>query len=331
MLRPPGSQTLKAAGSVTLKLGAGSMGGTSAFRNINSDGVSFDDIKTHLFTNHRRGYPEIRPEQKAEVPTVWDEPDKRTLEQIKVLDQMGNKVVKMSSTFEGVTNMKQEKAAIMDEMHEHSLEKVEDLRQHMEALLAELKTEISAFQEEYTQQMADQMDVLDVELRERIAALAARYDALEERTRKLHVSIKAETQSRLVDTEALMGPVRKMVADLETDLHTEKEIREIREVELTEHMQENVRLQNIDLEKEIANRIDRHKEERLHFEKEAARLLKRHEGIGVDNTEIIKSFNSDMAQERQLRVAGQDHVVEQITNFIKKFQDHVLEEGDMGN
>eukprot|EP00929_Paragymnodinium_shiwhaense_P122656 TRINITY_DN955_c0_g1_i1.p1 TRINITY_DN955_c0_g1~~TRINITY_DN955_c0_g1_i1.p1 ORF type:complete len:348 (-),score=127.16 TRINITY_DN955_c0_g1_i1:134-1177(-) len=330
-LLKPASQTLKNAGSVTLNLhGAGSGRGLATLKNINSDGASFNDLLSHV-TLARRGYPEMQAAKKAEIPTMWDEPDQRTLEQTRVLDKMGRKVVKMSATFEGVTNMKAEKAQIMDDMHEHSLEKVEDLRQHMEKLLAELNENVKLFSAEWTERLGDQMDSMDEELRARVAALSERYDALEERTRNLHTSIEEETANRIKDTEDLMVPVRKMVADLEKDLQTEKEIREERELELTQHMEENVRLLNADLEKEIRNRIERHREEKMDVESGVARLLKRHAQLGQNNDDLTVKFNEDMAAERLLRVEGQDHIVDRITDFVKRFQAHVLEEGDMGN
>jgi len=298
---------------------------------FHSDGVPFPDLLTHV-TRVKKGIQPAKGMAKLAFLTVHDQPDSKMLQQTKVLDTLGSKVVNMSSAFEEVTNMKAEKHTMMNQMHAHSMDKVEETRVHMEKLLTDIGSQIGDFTVEWDQKRLAQLDDLDYEMRERVRGLQARYTRLEERALRLNNAIEEETVSRISDTEALMLPVNKTVERLTADLAREREIRENRERELMQHFEESVKM----LEARAAtegrqNRVDRHAEAVNEYVVEYQRLQRRHGQIGEKSNRLITVVQTDFDADAKLRVEGQDHITQRINDFMKRFQMHVLEEGDVGN
>jgi len=311
-----------------------------------SDGVPFPDLLTHVTKSRKVGGGYLPPKglEKFAMVTVHDQPHPSTLERQRQLDTMGSKVVGMSASFKTVTDMKAGKAEVMDQMHEHSLAKVEDVRVHMEEILADIGEQIGEFTVEWTTKRDENMDMLDAEMREKMVLLNKRYQRLEERALRLNAAIEEETASRIRDTQALMIPVNKTVERLTTDLETEREIRETREKELMKHLEESVAILEDSNQTEAKNRVERHAEAVKEYtngknnEKEAVkrpggfeRLQKRHSEIGVKSHSLVTAVYTDLDNERALRIKGQDHITSKINEFIARFQSHVLEEGDVGN
>lgn len=323
LLGKAGEKTaLKAAGSATLKLPPS----TATLK------TGYDADRT------------MKPLAKAgTIDTVWDE-STVTSNQTRKLQSLSKKVDKMQGNFEGVTRMKEEKRQMMDDMHEHTMDKVEETRLNMEKLLAEVAQHIKEFSEEWRINLADATDNLDDELRMRLAQLNAKYQAVEERTRRLAKAIDNETQSRFEHIESVLVPAREQAARLESELATEREIRTNREAEIKEHMEDCVRVMEETLRSEKTNRIDRHdlavkdvigeaRDEQSVDDRtsDLPRLRRRYDAIVKKDDATVADFHKDIDEERKLRVAGQDHIVDQINMFIKRFQDHVLEEGEMGD
>lgn len=266
----------------------------------------------------------------VQIGTVWDAP-LVVGNQTKKLEALGTGVTKMTGAFQDITRMKEEKRAMMTDMHEHALERVAATRVEMEDTLAELAAHIKAFCEEWEQTRTEAMDKMDLELQQRVAKIAARFDRLDGRAGRLQVAIDEERAARIKSTQEIVIPARKSVEVLQETIEKERQTREHRERELSAHLEETVAMleRNVVVEKE--KRVVRHEEFVKECEIELNKLAARQVRIGASNEEIGVSLHRDLEQEKKLRVDGQDHIVEQITMFIHKFQAHIREEGEMGN
>eukprot|EP00927_Polykrikos_kofoidii_P047237 TRINITY_DN4134_c0_g2_i1.p1 TRINITY_DN4134_c0_g2~~TRINITY_DN4134_c0_g2_i1.p1 ORF type:complete len:352 (-),score=67.22 TRINITY_DN4134_c0_g2_i1:175-1230(-) len=338
MLKPlQASQTLKSAATSSLKLPPGQQtlkGSRTMLKDIESDAVSFSELKGHIARVRKSGMnavPPPVPSSKTGLRTVWDDTPPVPGKQADSLQYFGSAVAKMQPVFEGVTRLKQEKAQMMDDMHEHTMEKVDETRDYMETMLAKMAALVGEFSAEWAEKLETQMGELDHEMRERIAGLDARCEVVEQRARALQAAIDEETAARIRETEAMLIPIREGVLKLSEELEVEQEIRTNREAELQAHLEETLKLIQESFDAERANRVDRHSEAVKEYEVELQRLEKKHAQITKRGDDMMAKAKEELASEHELRVKGQDLIVERIEDFIKRFQMHVLEEGQMGN
>merc|ERR1712066_794159 len=113
----------------------------------------------------------------------------------------------------------------------------------------------------------------------------ARFQRLEERQAALAVAIQEETETRIAEAEAILGPARKSVESLVVDLEKERELRRTRNEELNQRLEEvtNMLLDTIGHEQNC--REEKHGERMKEVAKDADRLKKRSIAVGQDNTD----------------------------------------------
>lgn len=239
-------------------------------------------------------------------------------------------VDRMSGAFKDATKTKEEKRRMMDNLHETAMERVEKTRQEMDQILAELAVYLKAFYSEYEEKLKVTMEELRVEEEERIVHINERFQVLEERQQRLAAAIIEETETRLHNTEAILGPARRSVELLVVDLDKERRIRETRNDELNQRREDAVRLLADSMTTEENNRALRHEQVVKELDIDTKRLQRRGRDIAECNVEKVALVQEDIIAEEKLRKETQDDIVVTITSFIQNFQAHVKEEGAMG-
>lgn len=265
----------------------------------------------------------------AEIQSIWDEP-KAATEHGKKMETLVCGVDRMSSAFEDATRTKHEKRTMMDDMHETMLERVEQTRSDIEETLQELGVHLEAFYKEYEQKRRTTFELLHRDEQERIAKINKHFDYLDQRCKNLSAAIVEERESRLRDTRAIIDPARRSVELLTDQLAKEQKIRRARNKELKQELEDAANRMIASIEVETRNREVRHDNMFKEMDKEMQRLDKREAHVAKCNVEEIEKLDRDIESEKQLRIKGQDQIVEKITDFIQRFQAHVKEEGEMG-
>jgi len=308
---PENGNTLQAAGAATLKQPPKAVG------NATSKVSSVMTLKPHHAISL------------ADIETIWDEA-KPLNEHGKKMAVLPKGVDKMSGAFKDATKTKEEKRNMMDNLHETAMERVEQTRKEMDEILIELGHYLEAFYKEYKEKLAVTLEELRVAEEERIIKINERFTVLEERQARLAVAIDEERETRLRNTEAILGPARRSVEALVVDLEKERRIRHTRREELLQRMEDAVKILHENMALEEQNRVDRHVQVVKEMELDVQRLHRRTQEIETCNAEKIALVAEDVVSEEKLRKQSQDETVEAITNFIQAFQAHVKEEGAMG-
>jgi len=274
----------------------------------------------------------LRPHQAvslADVETVWDPARPINNHGIKMA-VLPKGVDRMSSAFKDATKTKEEKRKMMDDLHETAMERVEQTRNEMEEILTELGIYLQAFYSEYEEKLKVTLDELKVEEEVRIVKINERFQLLEERQVRLGKAIDVERETRLTNTEAILGPARRSVELLVVDLEKERRIRHTRRDELNQRMEDAVKMLAESMDTETKNRVARHEQVVKELDIDVKRLQKRSAAIEVCNAEKIAVLQEDVISEERLRKETQDDIVLKITTFIQRFQAHIKEEGAMG-
>lgn len=306
---PEGNSSLQAAGAATLKLPPESM-----------------------TTKRMSSVMTLKPHQAvrmSDIETIWDAPKPITEHSAK-MHALPKGVDRMSSAFKDATKTKEEKRNMMDDMHETSMERVETTRKEMEELLQELGLYLKAFYVDYEEKLKVTLEELRSEEEERIVAINKRFQILEERQQALKRAIDEERETRLHNTEAILGPARRSVEMLVHDLEKERRIRHTRNTELKQRLEDAAKMLAEALDGEQRNREARHEQVVKELEIDVKRLQKRGAAIEQCNAEKVAAVQDDLVNEEKHRKEGQDTIVVKITDFVRRFQAHIKEEGEMG-
>lgn len=265
----------------------------------------------------------------ADVETIWDNPKPVNSHGIKMA-VLPKGVDRMSSAFKDATKTKEEKRKMMDDLHDTAMDRVEQTRREMEEILTELGTYLQAFYTEYETKLKITVDELRVEEEERLVKINERFVLLEERQVRLNKAIDVERQTRLENTEKILGPARRSVELLVVDLDKERRIRHTRRDELNQRMEDAVKMLHETMDTETKNREIRDEQVVKELDIDIKRLQKRGVVIEGCNAEKTKALQEDIVSETKLRKETQDDIVLKITTFIQRFQAHIKEEGAMG-
>jgi len=265
----------------------------------------------------------------ADIETVWDASKAINNHGIKMA-VLPKGVDRMSGAFKDATKTKEEKRKMMDDLHETAMDRVEQTRNEMEELLVELGVYLQAFYVEYEQKLKVTLEELKVEEEERIIKINERFKQLEEREERLSQAIDLERETRLTNTEMILGPARRSVELLVVDLEKERRIRHTRHDELKQRMEDAVKMLAESMDTEQKNRESRHEQVEKELMLDVKRLQKRSAAIEQCNAEKVAALQDDIVCEERLRKEAQDDIVQKITTFIQRFQAHIKEEGAMG-
>lgn len=306
---PNASATLKSAATATLKFGG-------------QDGSTLLLSAPTMMKNSQAKQKTIR--------TGWDGP-KPSTEHTKKMAKLHAGVQRMDTVFQDATDTRSAQLKMMDDMHDYTMERVEQTKVEMEQILEELAVHFKAFCEESMRKLRETFDELGKQMAERIAAMNARFAGLEARTRSLQHAIDEERADRLRETESLLGPIRKTVEDLAKALEKENQIRRNRDEELRAQLVDSVRMLAETCDTEEKTRQVKHTEIVKDCDAELERLRNRTGHVETVNAGFVVAIEKDLESERLHRKEGQDRIADRITDFIHKFQAHIKEEAEMGN
>lgn len=316
---PQAAGALKAAATTTLK--PGGLAGVSADRTQLAKGSMARERKTS-----KTGLEAINLQG---VETIFEE-HKATTEQSRKMSSLSAGVQRMSSIFEEAAKTRAEQRRMMDDLHENTMKKVQITWADMQRIMGELTASMGDFVQNFRKQLEQTKEDLCRDQHQRVAGINAQIEILERRSVALQQGLDEERANRIRETEDVLGPIRKRVEKLTAALDKEQQIRLNREAELRKHLDEAVEELNNNCKIEEQNRQDRAAEIQADCEKEQGRLLKRQNQIERQTKIKLKELDQSLVDEKKHRLEGQDLVVAKVTDFIRRFQANVREEGEMG-
>jgi hypothetical protein len=261
------------------------------------------------------------------IPTVWDD-HKEESDQHQKLNMLAAGVERMASVFEEEKRCRDEQRRIMDLLHKHTMEQIKYARKFMEETMAEMARKIEEFAAKWDNALDDTKEELLAILREKVAAMSASIDALEERSQKLQVGLDEEKAARKREIEEKVRPIWKAVAKLIDRLGREERIRRRRQQEMQKELDDGVDFLNNSVDILKANREQKQKDMFEDNEYEFRRLVNRQKKMEISTSEKIEEPIADLDNEISHREFIQNGMVSEVTSFIQRFQENVREEGE---
>lgn len=280
-------------------------------------------------TQKSNGDKTRKPSSPPAIPTIWDD-HKEVSEQHQKLNQLAAGVERMASVFEEEKHTREEQRRIMDLLHKHTMEQIQDARKFMEETMAEVARKIEDFAAKWDNQLDETKEELLAILKERVASMTSTINSLEERSKSLQVGLDKEKADRKREIEEKVRPIWKAVAKLIDRLGREERIRQRRQKEMQKELDQGVDFLNNSVDVLKANREQKQKDMFDDNSREYKRLENRQKKMEISTSEKIEEPIEDLDNERRHRIDIQNRTVDEVTNFIGRFQENVREEGEMG-
>ena len=121
--------------------------------------------------------------------------------------------------------------------------------------------------------------------------------------------------------------MQKQAERLEDGLDRERKLRVQRESEIEKILEEEVILLNNQIDSEKFKREQQQMEIKVDLDRERERITKRQYEIQVKMDEGFEALKVDIEKETDHRNVCQDGIVDNVSAFIRKFQENVREEG----
>lgn len=244
--------------------------------------------------------------------------------------KLAQEVERMSEVFEEANRARAEERQLREDMHNDLLRRIQLVRDYMGTETKRLSELMKDFTSKFEKDLQDVKDELMTKLNTKISVANQSLSRLENWSSELDRAIEQERQDRLRETEAVMAPIRKKVARVEEDLVLEQKIRQVRSEELMKDLIEATDSLNNTLDVDKFNREQYFKDLVLVTEDERKSLEKRQIVTREETSQGMDKRREALNQETENRIENQDGIVDNVTLFIKRFQENITEEGKMG-
>lgn len=242
------------------------------------------------------------------------------------LNILAVEVERMSAIFEEANKAREEQRKIMDEMHQDLLRRIQMTRDYMTQEAKRLADTMKSFTAKFEHELNSMKDELTKMLKNKIAQINHSLASLEQRHRDLERAIDVERQERIQQTEEVLGPIWRRVDRIIAELHAETKTRQGREQELMKQLLDAAESLNNVVDSEKFTREQQYMDFKKMSERERQGLEDKQVRIRQDTHLHLHHLQTDLEKEVDGRIENQDGIVDNVTVFIKRFQENIKED-----
>merc|ERR1719240_615853 len=126
--------------------------------------------------------------------------------------------------------------------------------------------------------------------------------------------------------ESTLGKIDKEVKRLTEDLDEERRARQRKEEELMKELADAIEAMNLAVDAEKFSREQQYMDFKQWAHAEQERLGKRQYQVERETNDTLGNLREGLQEESKDRIECQDGIVENITLFVKRFQDNIKED-----
>merc|ERR1719274_200463 len=139
----------------------------------------------------------------------------------------------------------------------------------------------------------------------------------------LEKGLEQQHEDRKHQMESTLGKIGEEVAKLTADLDEERRARQRREEELMKELADAIEAMNLAVDAEKFSREQQYMDFKQWAHGEQERLGKRQYQVERETNDTLGNLREGLQEETQDRIECQDGIVENITLFVKRFQDNI--------
>jgi len=237
------------------------------------------------------------------------------------LKGLQGQIGEMHNDFEDMKRTREEARKQLEAKFQDIYKRLQTMKENIEMEAKRTNDLLRAFQSKFEYQLNELKETIYKDFNEEKIITKSKFEAHEKVMEKLEKMIIAEREERLKQTDEQLNPIRAHLASLQKEQDNEKVERLQHEKEIYRHISDNVY--------EINEKLNREKDERntkitlLREEKEKD-LKMRDKSFGDFQNKMqneIKIIKDEIYIEMDNRFAQQNEIVDNISNFLKTFQD----------
>jgi len=219
----------------------------------------------------------------------------------------------------------------LNEMLEETIRQIKKARGHLQQKSKHVFDTTKTYTAKFEHELACVRENLRHELQDAVVKMEEEIDRLDVRMGEAEGELQQQTQERIAQIEASLGPIRDEASRLTTALDNEKRARilqeERREKMLADEVEAMTRL--IDREK-----FDREQQLKafVHWEDgEQQRVAKRQYQLEKETKDAVEAIRVDHQAMSKERISNQHQIIECIATFVKRYRDQMSEEVGIQN
>jgi len=249
-----------------------------------------------------------------------------TSQQDMALQKMSQEVERMSSVFEEAEKAREERRKQLDELHDDTMRRIRMTRDYTAQEARRTGDTMKSFEAKFGHEMQNMKDELLKELHDKSSVIEGILKGLEDRMLGLEKGLEQQHEDRKVQMESTLGKIGEEVAKLTADLDEERRARQRKEEELMKELADAIEAMNLAVDAEKFSREQQYMDFKQWAHAEQERLGKRQYQVERETNDTLGNLREGLQEETQDRIDCQDGIVENITLFVKRFQDNIKEE-----
>jgi len=249
-----------------------------------------------------------------------------TSQQDVALQKMSQEVDRMSSVFEEAEKAREERRKQLDELHDDTMRRIRMTRDYTAQEAKRTGDTMKSFEAKFSHEITNMRDELMKELHDKSSIIEGILNGLDDRMDGLEKSLAQQTEDRKRQMEETLGTIGEEVTKLTADLDEERRARQRREEELMKELADAVEAMNLAVDAEKFSREQQYMDFKQWAHSEQERLGKRQYQVERETNDTLGNLREGLQEETQDRIECQDGIVENITLFVKRFQDNIKEE-----
>lgn len=214
----------------------------------------------------------------------------------------------------------------MDEQHQELLDRIANLREHIDKNVDILGDKIRMFTKRLDQDLKSMQNMLMIKLNTRVAEIRENIGQLDKRCDEIKASLEREVEDRVRAVKEILVPIQRDVASLVVQLVDEKKIRKTKQIETEQRLSAAVDQLAVNIDVEKTDREAQYQNFKAVAEYECERILKRQYIIAAEMQRHLDRLDQHIQLETGNRLNTQDGIVQNMTGFIKAFQENIKEE-----
>jgi len=228
--------------------------------------------------------------------------------------------------FEEANKARAEQRKLMDEMHQDLLRRIQMTRDYMTQEAKRLADTTKSFTAKFEHEIQSMKEELTTVLKNKISQVNHALALLDARNKELEQAIEVERQDRIRQMEEVLGPPRKRVDKIMGELHAETKTRQAREQVMMKQLLDAAEYLNNDVDAEKFLREQQYMDFKLMSERERQSLEDRTVSTRQATQKSLAVLKTELEKEVDNRIVNQDGIVDNVTVFIKRFQENIKED-----
>ena len=246
---------------------------------------------------------------------------KKEMQDNQKLNGLQGKIGEMHNDFEDMKRTREEARKQLEAKFQDIYKKIAALKEALDTEAKRVNNALKAFESKFIALLTELKEQVNKNIEEEKKFVRDKFDSHEKRMNDLEQMIKEEREERLKQSDEMLIPLIKRLDALEEGAKQEKVDRLEGEKEIIRNINDNVYEINERIKRETEERGIKEKIMNENMMKEFEKRDKYFADFQNQSKDDLKVLKDEIYFEMENRFAHQNRIIDNISNFLKTFQD----------